>query len=377
MRIAVNTRFLLKNRLEGIGLFTHEVLRRLVIQHPGHEFIFFFDRPFDQRFVFGKNVTPVVLFPPARHPVLFIWWFEWSVAEALKKYRADIFLSPDNFLSLRTKVKTALVTHDLAHAHFPGQLPFFQRKYYRFFAPRFNRKADRIVAVSEFTKNDIVAQYGISPQKISVSGNGCREIFQPLEASEKQAVREKFTEGKPYFYYIGTVHPRKNVHRLIAAFDQFKSATGAPHQLLIAGRFAWQSGEVRDAFRAAKHQTDIHFLGYVNDDDAAKLMGAAFACTYVSLFEGFGVPVLEAMHCDVPVITSDVSSLPEVAGDAALLVNPVSVSEIADAMRQLWQDGHLCQELIANGRLQRQRFSWQKAADIVYESLLDAVGQSA
>ncbi|MBI5916694.1 MAG: glycosyltransferase family 4 protein [Bacteroidetes bacterium] len=362
---------MLKNRLEGIGLFAHEVLRRLVTQHPEHEFVFFFDRPFDPDFVFGKNVTPIVLFPPARHPFLFIWWFEWSVARALKKYRADVFLSPDNFLSLRTEVKTVLVTHDLAHVHFPEQLPFFQRKYYRFFAPKFNRRANGIVTVSEFTKNDIVAQYDVPPDKISVACNGCREIFQPLETPEKQAVRDKFTEGKPYFYYIGAVHPRKNVHRLIAAFDQFKTTTGAPHQLLIAGRFAWQAGEVRDAFRAAKHQPDIRFLGYVNDDDAACLMGATFACTYVSLFEGFGVPVLEAMHCEVPVITSNVSSLPEVAGDAALLVDPTSVPEIAEAMRRLWQDEHLCQKLVTNGRLQRQRSSWQKAADVVYDSLLD------
>ena len=345
MKIAVNTRFLLKNRLEGIGLFTHEVLRLLVAQHPEHQFIFFFDRPFDPSFVFGKNVTAAVLFPPARHPFLFVWWFEWSVRRALKRHKADVSLSPDNFLTLGTQVKSVLVTHDIAHAHYPEQVSFFQRVYYRFFAKKFNRRADRIVAVSEFTKADLVARYGILPEKISVSGNGCREMFRPLQLVEKQAARKVFAEGEPYFYYIGAVHPRKNVHRLIAAFDQFKTATGASHKLLIAGRFAWRAGEVKAAFEAARHQSDIRFLGYVSDEDSAKLMGAAAALVYISLFEGFGVPVLEAMHSEVPIVTSNAASMPEVAGDAALLVDPTNVVEIAGALRRIWEDGQLCDRL--------------------------------
>ncbi len=371
MRIAVNTRFLLKNRLEGIGLFTHEVVRRLVAQHPEHDFFLFFDRPFDPSFVFGKNVIPLVLFPPARHPFLFVWWFEWSVRRALKRHKIDIFFSPDNFLTLGTKVKTVLVTHDLAHVHYPEQVSFSQRLYYQFFAKKFNQRADRIVAVSEFTKSDIVRQYGIAPAKITVSGNGCRDVFRPLQLAEKQSVRGNFSEGKPYFYYIGAVHPRKNVHRLIAAFDQFKTTTGAPHKLLIAGRFAWQAGEVKSAFEAAHHQSDIRFLGYVTDEDAARLMGATTALVYVSLFEGFGVPLLEAMYSEVPIVTSNVSSLPEVVGDTALLVDPTSVEEIAGAMRRISEDDHLCNKLVANGRLQRTKFNWQKATDVVYEGLLN------
>jgi glycosyltransferase involved in cell wall biosynthesis len=268
-------------------------------------------------------------------------------------------------------VKTVLVTHDLAHVHYPQQVSFFQRLYYQFFAKKFNQRADCIVAVSEFTKADIVKQYGVAPAKISVSGNGCRDIFRPLQPIEKQEVSGIFSGGEPYFYYIGAVHPRKNVHRLIAAFDQFKKATGATHKLLIAGRFAWQAGEVKAAFDAAKYQTDIQFLGYVSDGDSVKLMGAATALVYVSLFEGFGVPVLEAMHAEVPIVTSNVSSLPEVAGGAALLVDPKSVEEIAQAMRRISEDKHLCNELVANGRVQRSRFNWQQATDVVYEALLN------
>ena len=361
--------------MEGVALFTHEVLKKLVEQHPEDEFIFFFDRPYDTSFVYGKNVKPVVLFPPARHPFLFLWWFEHSVVRALKKYKADVFLSPDNFMSLGTEVKTVLVTHDLAYLHTAGKQPFLQKKYYQTFSPRFNKRADHIVAVSHFTKKDIIEQYGVLPEKISVACNGCDSMFHPTTEKEKDVVRQKFAEGQQYFFYVGAIHPRKNVHRLIAAFGHFKSNTHSPVKLLIAGRFAWQTGEVKDAFDQSGFQRDIHFLGYVPGDELPKLMAGAMACTYVSLFEGFGIPILQAMHSEVPVITSNVSSMPEVAGKAGLLVNPYSTVEIASAMQLIWQDAHLRSSLVEAGRKQRKLFTWQKAADVVYHALRQTLGQ--
>ncbi len=369
MKIAVNTRFLIKGKIEGMGLFTQEVLKRMVAQHPEDEFLFFFDRQYDPSFVFGKNVTPVVLCPPARHPFLFIWWFEWSVSRALKKYRADVFLSPDNFLSLNTATKTVLVTHDLAYLHVTERQPFLQKKYYEIFSPRFNKRAEHIVAVSQYTKMDIVQQYGIPPQKISVACNGCDETFRPIGEQEQANVRRQHSNGQNYFFYVGAIHPRKNVHRLIEAFGIFKTATQSSVKLLIAGRFAWQAGAVKSAFDHSEFQQDIHFLGYVSDEDLAGLMASALACIYISQFEGFGIPILQAMNCEVPVITSNVSSMPEVAGAAGLIVDPYQVEEIAGAMQQIWQDSHLRHKLIAAGRQQRNLFTWQKAADVVYTAL--------
>ena len=125
MRIAINTRFLLKDKLEGIGWFTFEVVKQLVTNHPEHEFIFLFDRPYDKSFVFAKNVTPVVINPPARHPLLWYWWFEWSVPYALKKHKIDLFFSPDGYLSLKTNVPTVIVMHDLAFEHHPEDVQGF------------------------------------------------------------------------------------------------------------------------------------------------------------------------------------------------------------------------------------------------------------
>ena len=209
MRIAVNTRFLIKDKLEGIGWFTYEVLRRLVEQYPEHEFIFFFDRPYDEEFIFGANVKAVVLFPPARHALLWYWWFEWSLPRALRRYKADVLLSPDGYLSLQSSIKTVMVTHDIAHVHYPKQIPYHGRVYYKHFVPKYLKRADRVVAVSEFTKQDIIQYYAVEASKIEVACNGCREEFIPLTVQEKQAIRNQYSDGKAYFFYLGAVSSKE------------------------------------------------------------------------------------------------------------------------------------------------------------------------
>lgn len=370
MKIAVNTRFLLKNRLEGMGRFTYETVKRMVLDHPEHDFYFFFDRAYDEEFIFAENVHPVVLFPPTRHVILIYLWFEIAVFRALKNIKADVFLSTDNFLCLRTKVPTVLVTHDLAFEHFPQYNPYLVRKYYAYFGEKFNRRADKIVAVSEYTKADIEKTYGIDGAKISAACNGCSDAFRPLSEIEKTVVKKRFSEEKEYFFYVGAVHPRKNVPQLIKAFDVFKKRTKSDFKLLVGGRFAWQTGAVTEAFERAEHRADIEFIGFVSNEDLPLLMGAAFGFVYPSKFEGFGIPVLEAMHSEVPIITSNVSSLPEVAGDAALLINPDETEELAAALERLYSDEKLRNELVEKGRRQREKFTWTRAADVVWENIL-------
>ncbi len=370
MKIAVNTRFLLPNKLEGIGYFTYEVLKRMVVAHPEHEFIFLFDRPFDARFVFAENITPVVLFPPARHPFLFIAWFEWSVARALKKYKADVFFSPDNFLTLNTSTPSVLVVHDIAYAHFSDNNSWIFRQYYRYYMPRFVKKAAHILTVSTFTKEDVLEHYPyIKKDSISVCYNGCRDNYTPLSIFEQNDIKKRYTDDTDYFLYVGAVHPRKNVHRLIEAYDLYKKQNNTATKLVICGRFAWQTGAVKSAYDDAKFKKDIIFTGYIKEEDLASLTASALAMVYVSLFEGFGVPLLEAMHCDVPIITSDRTSMPEVAGEAAILVNPENIEAIAQAMENVEKDPILREKLIENGRIQRLKFSWEKTAAVVYEAI--------
>lgn len=372
MVIGVNARFLLKGKLEGIGGYTLEILKKMVAAHSEDTFIFFFDRPFAPEFILGENVVPVVLPPPARHALLWYLWFEWAIPYGLKKYKCDVFFSPDNYLSLRTKVPTVMVSHDIAFKHFPEGISKINAWYYNFFTPRFFQKATKIIAVSNAGQEDLVKFYNIEKEKIAITYNACKPIFKPLSAGNQTIVKNEYSNGKPYFFYVGAVHPRKNVHRLIAAFDIFKAKTNATHQLLIAGRFAWQTGEVKSAYEQAAHKKDVIFLNYIDNEELAKLMASAFALTYVSLFEGFGVPLIEAMNCDVPVITANVSSMPEVAGEAGLCVSPTDTEAIADAMISLYESPNLREDLIQKGRLQREKFDWKKSAAIAYECLKSA-----
>ena len=226
-----------------------------------------------------------------------------------------------------------------------------------------------MVTVSHFTKKDILESYKIDDAKITVAHNGCRAIFKPLPSEEKTKIKKQFSNDCPYFFYAGAVHPRKNVHRLITAFDAFKKTCPSTVKLLIGGRFGWQTGEVKTAFDNAKHQDDIHFLGYLSEQDLPALMASAVAMVYVSNFEGFGLPVLEAMTCQVPVITSNVSSLPEVAGDAALLIDPENTAQIQGALTQLWQQPALRAALIEKGKTQHLKFNWDHTAKILNKVL--------
>jgi glycosyltransferase involved in cell wall biosynthesis len=367
MRIAVNTRVLIKDKLEGVGWYIYEIVSRLVRTHPEHTFILIFDRPYHPDFVFGPNVIPVVTRPPARHPVLFAIWFECRLPHILKKYKADVFYSPDGFLSLRSRLPTLLTVHDLAFKHFPGQNTFIQRSYYQFFMPRFLLHARHIIAVSESTRLDILDS-GIAPDKVTVAFNGANERFKPVELSSCQMLRDTFTEGQPYFLYVGAIHPRKNMIRLIRAFTQFKQDTTLPHKLVLLGRMAWMSDDVKKAMANSPAAADIIHVGY-QAESLPTFYSAATALVYVSLFEGFGIPILEAMCCDTAVITSNISSMPEVAGSAALLVDPYSESQISHAMQQIAQDPALRISLIDAGKKQRQMFSWDHAAGLVWNQL--------
>ena len=370
MRIAVNTRFLLPGKLEGIGWFTFETLKRIVEQHPEHEFYFLFDRPFSNEFVFADNVKPIVISPPARHPFLWYWWFEWSIPAAIKKIKPDVFLSTDGYLSLKVKVPQILVMHDLAFEHFPDHVNKLTRIYYRYYSPKFANKAKRIATVSEYSKEDIHQHYQIPIDKIDVVYNGSNELFVPLSENEKLEVKQKYADGNNYFIYAGAIQPRKNVGNLFLAFEQFKMETISTTKLIIAGRKAWHTEAAMHTLDTLKYKNDIIFTGHLERSELSKLMGGAIALAYVSLFEGFGIPLVEAMSCHVPIITSNVSSMPEVAGMAALQVNPKDVNEICKALIRIETDQALRALLISNGIEQRKKFGWQQTADKLWQCMM-------
>jgi glycosyltransferase involved in cell wall biosynthesis len=369
MRIAVNTRLLLKGKLEGIGWFTFETLKRMTQNHPEHEFIFIFDRPFDRDFIFAENITPVVIGPPARHPFLFWIWFDFRIPKILKKFKVDLFLSPDGYLSLRTKVPQLAVIHDINFVHRPDDLPWLVEKYYNYFFPKFARIAKRIATVSFYSKEDIARSFKINYDKIDVVYDGINQIFKPLSEKEKIAVREKYTDGAEYFLFVGALHPRKNVSGLLNAFDAFKIETGNNIKLIIVGGEMHKAGDIFETYANMRYKNDVIFTGRVATEKLHDIFGAALALTFVPFFEGFGIPVVEAMTVGVPVICSNTTSIPEVGGNAVIYADPMKIDQIANAMLKIASDKDLRQELIEKGFEQKNKFSWDETAHLLWESV--------
>ncbi|MBN1158642.1 MAG: glycosyltransferase family 4 protein [Bacteroidales bacterium] len=370
MVIAVNTRLLIHDRLEGIGRFTHETLRILTREHTEHQFVFIFDRKFSEEFIYSDNVVPVNGFPQARHPVLWYLFFERSVPAILRKHRAQLFLSPDGWLSLRTEVRSLPVIHDLNFIHLPGYIPWHIHRYYQHFFPKFVRKADRIATVSGFSKQDIATVFRYDPGKIDVVYNGANECFKPIPKRDQHLIREKYTRGCPFFLFVGLIHPRKNITGLIKAFDGFRRSTDSNVKLLIVGSRKWWTKEMQSALDSSVFRDEIIFVGRVPDEDLGMITASALALVYVSYFEGFGIPVLEAMYCDTPVIASEVTALPEVGGDAVLYTEPDSVESMKSSMLSLYRDARLRKSLIEKARIQRLQFSWKRTARLLWDSMM-------
>ncbi len=396
MVIAVNCRLLIKGKLEGIGWFTYQTLRRITRDHPEHRFIFIFDRPYDPSFIFSDNITPVVAGPPTRHPILWFLWLELVIPRILRKYKADVFFSPDGFLSLRTKVRSVPVIHDISFKLRPKDLPFWPRTYYNFFFPRFARRAFRICTVSVHSQKDIMREYGVARPIIRVVYNGVNEAYKPIGADEVAAVREQYTGGRPYFLYVGSLHPRKNVENLLEGYRRTSPnpllvKEGARPCMVIVGERMWSSASregtspnpgrtspnrrgtspnpllVKEGARSCME--DVVYTGRLEPDELCRVMGAALALTFVPWYEGFGIPVVEAMAAGVPVLTSNVTSLPEVGGNAVLYADPGNVDDITAGMQKLASDKNLRDNLIAAGLERAKMFSWDKTARKVWLSI--------
>ncbi len=372
MRIAINTRLLLKGKMDGIGWFTYETARRIVASHPEHEFYFFFDRKPDPEFLFAANVKPVVLCPQARHPVLWYLYFEWATRMALSRNKIDLYVSPDGMLPLRTKVPSLAVIHDLNFEHAEGNLKRSHQWYMTHYFRRFAHKAVRVATVSEYSGKDIADTYGVDSKKIDVVYDGAHDGYRPHSEAEKEAIRQRFTDGKPYLIFISTILKRKNLANLLTAFDKLKTMESVDWKLVVVGSRVWWQDELAEAYDRMGHKEDVVMCGHVEPQDLAALLSASVALVYPSYFEGFGIPILEAMYAETAVVASNTTSMPEVGGEAALYVDPSNVDDIYHAISRLQDDG-LRDELIAKGRVQREKFSWDRTANLLWDSMMKTI----
>jgi glycosyltransferase involved in cell wall biosynthesis len=369
VRVAVDARPAVFGQKTGIGYYTWHLLKWLPVVDPGTEYLAWY---LNARALAGGSRRLLAEFPIAqRGTPIPSWWFE-RLTERLDLPRVewfarfDVFFAP-NFVPPPTRARRLVVTvHDLAFRLRPETAP----QSTRWWLARIDRtleRAARVIAVSDATKRDLLDLYGVEPERVVVIPHGVDgSVFHPSSPEEVDRVRRRFGIAGPYLLSLGGIEPRKNLPNVARAFARLPEK-GRPALVLAGGSVAWNP-EGRDALREAleelppKTREAIILTGYVGEDEKVALLGGAEALVYPSLYEGFGLPVLEAMACGTPVITSNVSALPEVAGDAALLVDPADPDDIASAIGRLLEGQGLRKDLGDRGRARAAGYSWEETA---------------
>ncbi|NJN55659.1 MAG: glycosyltransferase family 4 protein [Anaerolineae bacterium] len=352
----------------GIGRYTRELVQALTAVDAQNDYHFFAAKT--------PTASPVPDPIPQAHNVqlhvapfderwLYRLWYRLRLPLAVQRFTGplDLFHSPDFVLPpVHGRIPTLLTVHDLSFVHYPETFPARLVAYLNRVVPWSIRRATHILADSQATKDDLTAVWQVAPQKITVLYSGVHERFHPVADQQKQtAVRHQYNLGSaPYILAVGTVQPRKNYQLLIRAFQPIAQAQ--PHNLVITGGKGWLMEEMMAEVGRQGLDGRVQFAGFVADEDLPTLYSAADLFVFPSLYEGFGLPLLEAMGCGVPVITSNTSSLPEVAGQAAVLLSPHDQEAWTAAMARLLADSLERTQLVAAGFRQVRHFSWEQSA---------------
>jgi glycosyltransferase involved in cell wall biosynthesis len=300
----------------------------------------------------------------ARGPVSQSTWKQLGLPRRIRKLGIDLFHFPSFIASLRTDVPSVLTVHDLCFALFPQAFSVLRRPYYRYLIPRSVSRCDAIIADSDSTREDILSNLKMRDGRVHTIHPGVDPVrfYHVADKFERGRLREQYSLPRDFVLYVGTLEPRKNIPRLVRAFAYGVVSKGLPHHLVIAGRKGWLYKEIFREVRALNLSDRVQFPGFIKPSDLGTLYSMARAFAYPSLYEGFGLPCLEAMSCATPVIASDRSSLPEVVGDCALIVDPTSVESIADSLRTICSDDECHKRLSDHGPRRAARFSWLTTA---------------
>jgi glycosyltransferase involved in cell wall biosynthesis len=335
------------------------------------------DTPHELALYFNGEPAPELfpIYPHVRHfalPLPYLWT-HLRLAVHLQLHPPDVFLTPAHVIPLSYFGPSVATIHDLGYDYFPAAHTRRQHAYLRWSTRHNGRRSRRIAADSTATKQDLMQRYGIEGEKITVIYPGFDAgCLAPADPARMASVLQKYRLETPYLLYVGTLQPRKNLARLVQAY----AASGVRQQLVLAGRPGWLADSIIEEI--ARQPKDIRariiLPGYVDEEDKAALITGATALLFPSLYEGFGFPVLEAQACGVPVVCADNSSLPEVAGEAALFVRAEDVAGISEAIRRIIADQPLRARLVEAGRQNVGRFSWQKAGSEML-SLLEAAAR--
>lgn len=349
----------------GTELYSWELLQALGGIDPGQH-----------RYVLYTNGRPAALPPlPTNFELCSIpfprLWTHLRLSTEMALHKPDLLFVPAHVLPIWSPRRAVVTIHDLGYLYYPEAHPLKRRLYLRW-STRWNAwRATRILADSEATKRDIITYCGVPAAKIDVAYLGVSPRFAPVDDQARlRSTAERYGITGPYLLYVGTVQPRKNLLRLLDAWAAYlATAPSTPVTLVIAGKRGWLTEQIERRATAHGIRDRVRFTGYVADDDLPALLSGALAFLLPSLYEGFGLPVLEAQACGTPVLTSTTSSLPEVAGDAAVLVDPADTSAIRDGIARLIEDANLREELRVRGLARVAGWTWERTARQTLDTL--------
>ena len=348
----------------GIGRYTRELVRSLAELDRDHDYVLFAAASGQRLADVGWPPNFQMRSAPLSDRALAILWHRLRLPlwVELATGPVDIFQSPDFVLPPVRRARTLVTVHDLSFIRYPQCADANLRAYLNKVVPRSVQRADLVLADSQSTKDDLVELLGVELSKIEVVYPGVEERFRPIkDQAYLEQVRKQYNLPSRFILGLGTLQPRKNFTRLIEAFADLRFAICDLH-LVIAGGKGWLYEEIFATVERLGLEEKVVFPGFVADEHLPALYNLADLFVFPSLYEGFGLPPLEALACGTPVITSDASSLPEVVGQAGLMVKATDVEALAQAMKQVLEDDALQEEMIARGLEQAKKFTWEKAA---------------
>lgn len=362
MRICIDTSPAVHHR-GGFGRYVQQLATALSTVDSENEYVAFYNRPSDAQLYAPLDRLPhITINLPAKH-----WRISAIMAHLTRLPQdrlfpgIDVFHATDNVLPRLSQVRSVFALQDLIFRFYPETHTPLNRWFLTLMMPRFLHAADAVIAISECTRKDAVRLYGLDEAKVRVIYAGVSPSFRLRSPEAISLVRRKYCLPDSFILSVGTIEPRKNLTSLLEAYRALKNE-GSDCRLVIVGKKGWLYESFFMRLRQLGLEQDVVFPGFVPDDDLPALYCAADLFAFPSLYEGFGLPVLEAMACGVPVITSNTSSLPEVAGDAALLVDPESVQALVATMRRVLDDTALQAEMRVRGLKRAQRFTWEETA---------------
>lgn len=346
----------LDRQYAGIHVYTRELIRSLAQINQQHEI--FIIRPDRQGDIAGVTeiVVPILPIPGHQSFRLFV-----QIPFLLRKAKIDIVIEPGHFgpFNLPERIKRITVIHDLTPLLFPQLHTFLGQFLQKIFLPGILKRADHILVNSAYTQSDLIKFFPFCKGKSTVTLLGKEALYQP---DYQQEVLVKYGIQQPYILFTGTIEPRKNLLTLLKAFELFKAASQLPHQLVWVGKSGWKNKEILHRISTSPFREDIIQTGYVPKEDLPPLYSQAAVFVYPSLYEGFGLPVLEAMACGAPVVVSNTSSLPEIGGDAALYFDPLDAQALADCLLSLANDPDFRKKKAKESLIQAAKFDWAKTA---------------